>query len=59
VAEADEPVGAETAAERTGKLLGFMDATEAATRMLFRSDVLLKHFVDVKALRAAGLAEGS
>ena len=49
--EADEPVGAETTGERRGKLLDFMDAVTAATRMLARSDVNLKHFVDVLSLR--------
>jgi hypothetical protein len=52
--EADAPVGAETAEERRGKLLDFMDATTAAARMLASSDVALKHFVDVRALRERG-----
>jgi hypothetical protein len=51
-AEAEAPVGAETAEERVGKLLGFMDATAAAARMLEQPDVRLKHFVDIRALRA-------
>jgi len=51
--EADAPVGAETAGERHGKLLAFMDAIEAARRMLTGSDVNLKHFVDVRALRGS------
>lgn len=51
--EADEPVGAETAAERRGKLLDFSDSTLAAARLLERSDVVLKHFVDVRQLRDA------
>jgi hypothetical protein len=49
--EADAPVGAETAGERRGKLLTFVDAIAAGERMLARSDVDLKHFVDVRALR--------
>jgi len=48
--EADTPVGAETLLERSEKLLNFTDAIEAGTRML-ESDVQLKHFVDVRALR--------
>jgi hypothetical protein len=51
--EADSPVGAETAADRSGKLLAFSDAQAAATRMLTRADVRLRHFVDVAAVRAA------
>ena len=50
--EADSPVGAERAEERQGKLLSFGDAREAARRMLMKDDVCLKHFVDVRALRA-------
>jgi hypothetical protein len=53
VTEADSPVAAETAAERRGKLLAFSDAQAAATRMLVRADVSLRHFVDVAAVRAA------
>ncbi len=53
VTEADSPVGAETAAERRGKLLSFSDAQAAATRMLMRADISLRHFVDVAAVRAA------
>jgi hypothetical protein len=53
VTEADTPVGAETADERVAKLLGFLDAQTAATRMLQRADVRLRHFVDVAAVRAA------
>ncbi|HWM91924.1 MAG TPA: hypothetical protein VN493_14255 [Thermoanaerobaculia bacterium] len=49
--EADEPVGAEIAGERRGKLLDFLDAIAAATRMLARPDVNLKHFIDVRTLR--------
>lgn len=49
--EADEPVGSETSEERADKLLNFMDAIKVAERMLLRSDVSLKHFVDVRALR--------
>lgn len=49
--EADHPVGGETIAERGDKLLAFMDAIAAAERMLARSDVNLKHFVDVRAQR--------
>jgi hypothetical protein len=50
--EADEPVGAETAEERSTKVLGFMDAVAAGKRMLDRPDILLKHFVDVRGCRA-------
>jgi hypothetical protein len=52
VTEADEPVGAEPPDARVEKLLGFMDARDAAARMLARSDMRLKHFVDVRSLRA-------
>jgi hypothetical protein len=52
--EADAPVGAETADERTEKVLPFMDAVGAARRMLNRRDILLKYFVDVRAGRAGG-----
>lgn len=51
-AEADAPVGEETAAERETKLLGFMDAQSAAERMLKRPEVQLRHFIDVRTLRA-------
>jgi hypothetical protein len=50
-AEADQPVGAETVQERLDKLLTFLDAIEAGKRMLFRRDVQLQHFVDVRLLR--------
>lgn len=53
ITEADSPVGAETATDRRGKLLVFSDAQAAATRMLGRADVRLRHFVDVAAVRAA------
>jgi hypothetical protein len=49
--EADAPVGAETAEERVEKLLTFTVAREAAKRMLRRDDIVLKHFVDVRACR--------
>jgi hypothetical protein len=49
--EADTPVGAETARERSGKLIAFADAITAANRMLTKGDVNLKHFVDVRAVR--------
>jgi hypothetical protein len=52
--EADEPVGAETAGERRGKLLDFEDARAAAQRMLARTDLNLVHFVDIRALREGG-----
>lgn len=52
VAEADQPVGAETIEERRGKLLGFKDAEEAATRIFKRRDIRLRHFIDVRSLRA-------
>lgn len=52
--EADAPVGAETAGERRGKLLHFMDAITAAGRMIARADLNLKHFIDVRALRERG-----
>ena len=53
ITEADSPVGAETPAERREKLLVFSDAQTAATRMLARADIRLRHFVDVPAVRAA------
>jgi hypothetical protein len=53
VTEADSPVGAETAAERRAKLLAFSDAQAAATRMLERPDLSLRHLVDVANVRAA------
>jgi hypothetical protein len=53
VTEADSPVGADTAAERRGKLLGFSDAQAAATRMLLHEDVSLRHFIDVAVVREA------
>lgn len=49
--EADEPVGAESAEERRDKLLDFMDAIAGSARMLEKPGVLLKHFIDVRALR--------
>ena len=52
-AAASSPVGAETPAERREKLLGFSNAQSAATRMLVRADVRLRHFVDVAGVRAA------
>jgi hypothetical protein len=51
-AEAEAPVGAETTEERHEKVLAFMDAVAAGKRMLSRSDILLRHFVDVRACRA-------
>jgi hypothetical protein len=48
--ESSAPVGAET--ERRDKQLDFTDAIAAARRMLARNDSQLKHFVDVRALRA-------
>jgi hypothetical protein len=49
--EAESPIGAENANERIEKRLGFPDALRAAERMLERSDIELKHFVDVQAVR--------
>ncbi len=51
---ADAPVGAERGEERREKFLDFMDAVAAAERMVARSDVGLKHFVDVRVLRTGG-----
>jgi hypothetical protein len=48
----DRPVGAESAEERKGKVLSFGDARLAAERMLMKSEVRLKHFVDVRDMRA-------
>ena len=53
VTEADTPVGAETGGERRDKLLTFVDAQAAGTRMLRRADVTLRHFVDISAVRVA------
>lgn len=53
--EADASVGAETEQERREKLLDFMDARAAATRMLGRSDIHLRHVVDVRWLRQRGV----
>jgi hypothetical protein len=51
-AEAEAPVGAETAEERREKVLAFLDAIAAGNRMLDSSDIRLMHFVDVRACRA-------
>lgn len=48
----DRPVGAESAEERHTKVLSFGDAREAGRRMLMKAEVRLKHFVDVRAMRA-------
>lgn len=48
----DRPVGAESAEERKAKVLSFGDAREAGERMLMKGEVRLKHFVDVRAMRA-------
>jgi hypothetical protein len=49
--EADSPVGEETQQERRDKLLDFMDAKDAAKRMLFKSEIHLRHLVDIRSLR--------
>jgi hypothetical protein len=46
--EADAPVGAELASERSERLLIYADAKAAATRMLMDDTVRLKHFLDVR-----------
>ena len=46
------PSGAEPHDARREKLLAFMDAKAAAERMVLRSDVRLKYFVDIRARRA-------
>ena len=47
----DATVDKELAVGRRDKLLDFMDAIAAADRMMVRSDIRLKHFVDVRTLR--------
>jgi len=49
----DRPVGTESTEERKAKVLSFGDAREAGERMLLKDEVRLKHFVDVRALRAS------
>jgi hypothetical protein len=50
--EADGPVAAEKASERADKLLNFTSAMEAAIRMIERTDIRIRHIIDVLALRA-------
>jgi hypothetical protein len=50
--EADAPVAAEKDSERHDKMLTFSVAREAAERMLNRSEISLRHVLDVRALRA-------
>ena len=52
--EADAPVAAEKGSERVDKLLDFMSAKEAAIRMIDRTDIRIRHMIDVLALRNAG-----
>ena len=51
--EADGPVAAEKASERVDKLLNFTSAMEAAIRMIERTDIRIRHIIDVPALRSA------
>ena len=48
-----QTVGAETEAERRegGDMLDYQTAKNAATRLMFQSDIELQHFVDVRKLR--------
>lgn len=50
-AESDLPVGAETELERNDKLLDFMSAKTAAAQMIERTDIRVRHVIDVLALR--------
>jgi len=49
--EADAPVGAETQAERSGRVLSFTEAKEAAKRMVKKPKIRLIHLLDVYAQR--------
>jgi hypothetical protein len=51
--EAEVPVGAETELERHDKLLDFVSAKLAATRMVERADIRIRHVLDVRSLRRA------
>ena len=51
MASTDHPVAAETPEERRGKMLSFTDAQAAGRRMLRRSDISLRYFIDVRLLR--------
>jgi hypothetical protein len=53
VVEADKPVAAEAELERQDKLLDFMSAKAAATRMIERTEIRIRHIIDVQALRRA------
>jgi hypothetical protein len=49
--EAGSPVAADTESERQDKLLDFMSAKAAASRMIQRSDIRVRHVIDVQTLR--------
>jgi hypothetical protein len=51
--EADVPVAAETEQERQDKVLDFMTAKVAAQRMVERTDIRVRHIVDIQDLRGA------
>lgn len=50
--ESDAPVTAEELEGRREKLLSVLDARAAAERMLRRNDITIRHFIDVRAMRA-------
>jgi hypothetical protein len=56
--EADAPVAAEKDTERQDKMLTFSTAREAAERMVGRSDIRIRHVLDVLALRAHARGNG-
>jgi hypothetical protein len=51
VVESDVPVAAETELERHDKLLDFMSAKMAAGRMIERTDIHVRHVIDLQAMR--------